>query len=82
MEDIYTFLELRMINRAQGGLNSMRLLMWIRWTPGWPPTHGLEDLPPQELEFQGANPPCMVQIYQILTFVGKTEGVLLFCDVA
>ena len=56
--------------------------MWIRWTPGWPPTHGLEDLPPQELEFQGANPPCMVQIYQILTFVGKTEGVLLFCDVA
>jgi len=52
MEDIYIFLELRMINRAQGGLNSMRLLMWIRWTPGWPPTHGLEDLPPQELEFE------------------------------
>ena len=48
----------------------------------WLATHGLEDLPPQELEFQGANPPCMVQIYQIFTFVGKTEGVLLFCDVA
>jgi hypothetical protein len=46
----------------------------------WLAIHVLEDLlPPQELEFEHnknfkeTNPPCMVQIHQILTFVGRLK---------